>query len=162
MPANFWPDLLIALIGTFVGAVLTVYIAYQTYRMEFHRREREAIRHMAVDLSTKRSLRHASPAARVDSRRPDVEEDRQRCARSVLSSRDSIREAWRAARPGSDVQDDLEAMSRACNRYLEFSELDRDAYVDFLHKLHVELSASVNALQAKVKVPLPMPGSASS
>ena len=44
LPDTFWPDLLVALIATTFGAVLTVGIAFATYRYEVRTREREAIR----------------------------------------------------------------------------------------------------------------------
>lgn len=155
----FWPDLAVALIAALVGAVVTVVIGFATYRFELRRREREGVRQLANTLSTRRALTRTEPGQRVDTNVGIVEQDRLRCARSIMTARESVDTARQLTRPVSPVQTSLDTMTRACNIYLEVSEHDPDGYVIYLHELRTALAQAIEAAANQLGIDLPAPGS---
>ena len=155
---TFWTDLLIALIATTFGAILTVAIAFATYRYEVRSRERDAIRHLANVLASRRALLPAR-SERVDARLPEYADDLEACRRSVHNVREILVEASRAIRPGSEAQGLLDGMASAANDFLSSSRRDPDGYWLELNALRSDLIVALAALSKLVGRELPEPGS---
>jgi hypothetical protein len=158
MTETFWTDLFVALIATTFGAILTVGIAFATYRYEIRSRERDAIHHLANVLASRRALLPARPQ-RIDASLPAYANDLEACVRSIEYVRDAVVDATRAVRPGSRAQDPLEAMARATNDFLSSSRSHPDEYWLELNKLRGRLIGSLDELSELVKRELPQPGS---
>ena len=158
MPDYFWPDLLVATIATTFGAILTVAIAFATYRYELRSRERDAVRHLAHVLASRRALVPANPV-RVDASLPDRKLDLEACRRSVQHAREAVVEASRSVRPGSQLQGSLDSMARSTNRFLDDSRHDPDGYWLQLNDLRVDFISSLAEMSGLTKQPLPEPGS---
>lgn len=158
MPDTFWSDLVVALIATSFGAILTVAIALWTYRREVWTRERDAIHHLANILANRRALLPARPE-RVNAALPQYASDLEACRQSVQHARDAVVEASRAIRPGSPAQVSLDAMTRASNDFLSSSRRDPDGYWLQLNALRQEFTASLYELRQLVQRELPEPGS---
>ena len=158
MPDTFWTDLLVALIATTFGAILTVAIALATYRYEVRSRERDAIRHLANVLASRRALLPAR-SERVDATLPAYANDLEACRRSVENVREAVVEASRATRPGSEAQSPLDGMARAANDFLSSSRRDPDGYWLELNALRGELIVALADLSKLVGRELPEPGS---
>ena len=158
MPDTFWTDLLVALIATTFGAILTVAIALATYRYEVRSRERDAIRHLANVLASRRALLPAR-SERVDATLPAYANDLEACRRSVENVREAVVEASRATRPGSEAQSPLDGMARAANDFLSSSRRDPDGYWLELNALRSELIVALADLSKLVGRELPEPGS---
>lgn len=147
-----------ALIATGFGAVLTVGIAFATYRHELRSRERNSIRHLANFLASRRALVPATPV-RVDSTTPQNALDLAACQQSVRYARDAIVEANRATRPGSEAQESADRMARAANQFLEMSRHDPDSYWIQLNELRDKFVKALSELGTLTKQSLPEPGS---
>lgn len=158
MTDTFWTDLLVALIATTFGAILTVGIAFATYRYEIRSRERDAIHHLANVLASRRALLPAR-SQRVDASLPAYASDLEACVRSVQYVRDAVVDATRAVRPGSKAQYPLDSMARATNDFLSSSRSHPDEYWLRLNELRGRLIASLDELSTLVKRELPQPGS---
>lgn len=158
VPDTFWTDLLVALIATTFGAILTVAIAFATYRYEVRSRERDAIRHLANVLASRRALLRAQ-SERVDASLPVHANDLESCRQSVHNVCEAIVEASRAIRPGSEAQDPLDGMARAANDFLSSSRHDPDGYWLELNALRSELIDALADLSKLVGRELPEPGS---
>lgn len=158
MPDTFWTDLLVALIATTFGAILTVAIALATYRHEVRSRERDAIRHLANVLASRRALLPAR-SERVDSTDPAYSNDLEACRQSVRNVREAVVEASRVVRPGSEAQGPLDGMARAANNFLSSSRRDPDGYWLELNALRSELIVALADLSKMVGRELPEPGS---
>ncbi|WP_152030993.1 hypothetical protein [Agromyces aureus] len=159
MPSStFWPDLLIALIATTFGALLTVGIAFGTYRHEVSTRERDAIRHLANILASRRAFVEANPV-RIDTTEPYRADDLEACRVSVAHAREAIVEASRGVRPGSSMQQPLDDMARAANRYLDLARRDPDGYWLHLNGLRSRWIDALAMLAIETNHALPEPGS---
>lgn len=158
MTDTFWPDLLIAMIATTFGAVLTVLIAFVTYRYEIRSRERDAIAHLANVIASRRALL-AARAERVNTTLPEYANDLEACRKSVQNVREAIVETGRSVRPGSQAHESLDSMARATNDFLSSSRRDPDGYWLELNALRRELIAALSDLGRLVKRRLPEPGS---
>ncbi|WP_157421724.1 hypothetical protein [Agromyces sp. Leaf222] len=151
---TFWSDLLVAVIG----AVLTVAIAFGTYRLQLRQRERGSVRHIANQLAHRRAFVFANPV-RVDTSNPEVKRDFDTCRGSVKSARDRVVESNRDVRPGSKVQEQLDAMGVSMNRFLSRSSRDPDGYCLLLNDLVAELASTTATLSKLTRQDLPLPGS---
>ncbi|WP_143109888.1 hypothetical protein [Agromyces sp. CF514] len=158
MPNTFWPDLLVVLIATTLGALLTVWIAFGTYRYELRTRERDAIRHLANIIASRRAFMEANPV-RVDTSEQYRADDLEACRASVTYAREAIIDASRAVRPGSPMQQPLDDMARATNRYLDQARRDPNGYWLHLNELRTRWIDSLASLSIQTKFALPEPGS---
>lgn len=145
---TFLPDLVVALIGALVGALLTVAIAYGTFLMQQARQERHVVRGLINDLYHRRALAVTTPQEI-----PDAEErkDFERAGLSVIDIRDHIRRVRDQVRQDTQTVDALSNMIRACNRYLEVSEGQPILYALLLKKLQEDLEEGVTKIAERVR-----------
>jgi hypothetical protein len=140
MWTTFFPDLLVALLGSLV----TVAIAYMTFLIQRRREERQAIRGLINDIHRRRALTVISTVRRI--RRAKTLPDFHRATASVLDLRDRVRETRNAVRADSVYQDALTNMTRSCNRYLEMTGRSANDYYFELAKLRADLLTAVERL----------------
>jgi hypothetical protein len=155
---TFWPDVIVAVIGSVVGAILTIGIAYATFLFQQHRSEIQHFRGLIRDISTRRALTVRSPK-RIDNA---VNEDSYRWANaSVVEIREHIKRVRDHIAPDSGVHGILADMLRSCNRYLETSSADPDSYPFHLKALRDELTPAIQQIALTTKrVDALEPGSA--
>lgn len=159
MSEDFGFDLLMAFLSAVFAAVLTAVAAYGAYRLELRNRQREAVRHLAHVLASRRALEGSLKEMRVDTSDPKVRGDLDSCQYSVRFVRDSVVEVNRSVRPGSPAQHPLDEMTQAANRFLSQSKRDPDGYWKQLNELRTKLDEGVNRLGDVTKQSLPAPGS---
>ncbi|MFT8180766.1 hypothetical protein ACLXNF_24585 [Mycobacteroides chelonae] len=151
MWATFWPDVLVAVIG----AVLTVAIAYVTFRCSVRRNELRALTGLIRDLHHRRAFSGAAIAVpgAVDTA------DYARANASVLAVKDDIRHARREVRDFESLQKPLAEMINACNLYLEDVVREPDSYAVLLVRLRDALYAEIQKMSGKKHgVPALRPG----
>ncbi|GAB3547457.1 hypothetical protein GCM10027404_09580 [Arthrobacter tumbae] len=136
---TFPADLLIA----FIGALLTVAIAYGTYLLQQRRLEIQAVRGLINDFHHRRSVSITAPRTVRGAR--DLA-DFQRATASVIDMRDHVKRVRDQVRHDSDAQIWLSRIIRACNRYLEEGEIAPDDYLFLLSQLRQELLEEVREL----------------
>lgn len=137
---TFWPDVLVACIG----AVLTVGIAFATYKLNERREELRSLNSLVGELHRRRAL--AGQAVVIEGARDNP--DFMRANSSILSIRDDIRRTRDNVRQILPIQEPLSRMSRACNYYLEVSEADPDEYANLLVGLQRDLHRAVQDIVA--------------
>jgi hypothetical protein len=144
---DYWQQLSLEiigpLIGTFAGALMAFSSERRSRRSEVQSREQAALSGLVADLNQKRALRpgelqSVDPAAGGH----DIE----RCAQSVLHTRELIRDARINLRPGSEAFEYLISMTASCNTYLREARMDPALYQYALARLHASLDSCVRAL----------------
>jgi hypothetical protein len=137
---TFLPDLLV----TFIGAVLTVAIAFCTYLLNERRREKASLSALVGELHHRRALSLIENPMTV----PDAEvlDDFVRANASILSVRDEIRRTRDIVKSSAALQEVLASMTRACNRYLESAAAEPDQYWYLLDDLRRHLADDVHRL----------------
>jgi hypothetical protein len=149
---TFVPDLVVA----FIGATLTVLIAFMTYLLRLRLEEKRALQSLINELHRRRALVPGSKPLIPDA---ELTDDYKRANASVLSIRDEIRRTRDLVRQVDSRQLPLSNMTRACNRYLEFSAVSPSTYAILLGELQRELSEGVRVLaQARPDVVALEPG----
>jgi hypothetical protein len=141
---TFWPDVLVA----FIGALLTVAIAYGTFLIQQRRQEKHVLRGLINDLHHRRALAITAPQEIWNA---EEGKDFHRAGLSVIDIRDHIRRARDLVRQDSSTVEPLSDMVRACNRYLEESESKPNFYAFFLKTLHDDLHKGVVNISDKVR-----------
>lgn len=141
---TFWPDVLVA----FIGAFLTVGIAYATFLIQQRRQENQALRGLVNDLYHRRALAVTTPQEISDAAE---RADFQRAGLSVIDIRDHIRRTRDHVRQNSAAVEVLSQMIRACNRYLEESEGTPNFYAFLLKNLRTDLHQGVVEISGKVR-----------
>lgn len=159
MPDTFGSDVLVALVSAVFAAVLTAIAGYVAYRFELSRRQREAVRHLAQVLASRRAMKGPLEAIRVDASDPRLSADLESCRHSVRYARDSIVEVNRAVRPGSPAQNPLDSMTQATNQFLTSSNRDPNSYWLQLNDLREKLTRGIEHLGIATRQQLPAPGS---
>ncbi|WP_411721164.1 hypothetical protein [Mycetocola sp.] len=151
---TFLPDLLVAVIG----AALTVVIALATFMVQRRRTEDGLLRGLIDDINRRRAF---TPIEEVQSV-PDAKElpDFHRVSRSVLALRDEIKRTRDGIRGDRQVQRALTEMTRACNRYLEDSDIDPDNYWHHLMTARELLDESIQKIAKSSNVEALAPGEA--
>lgn len=136
---SFIPDLVVA----FIGALLTVLIALVTYVLKIRLDEKRAIQSLIGELHRRRAIAEGpEPVIRGAGELPDFA----RANASVASMRAEIRSTRDRVRQLDSLQVPLSEMTRACNRYLEFSAASPDFYAGYLGDLRRELAPLVSRL----------------
>lgn len=149
---TFIPDLLVAL----VGAVLTVLIAFVTYKVNARVDETKALNSLIEELHRRRALAPGDDQPIPGAAQSD---DFVRANASVLSMREEIRTTRDRVRQLQLAQLPLSEMTRACNRYLEMSAIAPERYARLLGELRKDLDRQVRALAAtRRRVPHLVPG----
>lgn len=148
----FWSDLIVA----FVGAVLTILIAWGTFLLSRRRQEKQVVASLIRELHARRALAPSKSQARVRNakRLPDYT----RASASVLTMRDEIRRARDRIRPLLKFEEPLAEMSRACNRFLELSAVDPPNYTALLVALRYALAEQISQLSKAAGVEYLAPG----
>lgn len=147
MSNSFASDLVVTLIGAFVGSALTVVIAGVTFLLGRRFRETQALNLLIDELHRRRALTAIdSPVSISDAEHSD---DYVRVNASILTVKDLIRETRALTRPIRTVRHPLSQMTSACNRYLERAERDPDRYWFFLVQLREEIGAEIASLARK-------------
>lgn len=142
------PDLVVALIGALVGALLTVAIAYGTFLMQQARQEKQVVRGLITDLYHRRALAVRTPQEISNA---GERKDFERVGLSVIDIRDHIRRVRDQVRQDTETVDALSNMIRACNRYLEGSEGEPNFYVFLLQTLQKDLEEGVSQIAERVR-----------
>lgn len=140
---DFWGDGLI----TVFGAVLTVFIAYATFRRQQKSSERQILTNLIHDLHHKRAFR------RIDAVRTQEgaeSEDFQRTSASVLEVREWIRTARNSLPPLSRASSSLSEMLIVCNCFLSRSTRNPVNYQAELMKTKKLLTSKVHQVCSKV------------
>ena len=159
MWSSFVPDLVVALIGAAIGALLTVAIAAGTFLLSRRYRETQALTLLIEELHHRRALAPIDTLMVVAN--AEQSDDFARVAGSVLSIKDAIREARAASRPTRNVRVPLSKMTSACNRYLELADRQPHRYWYFLADLRRDIETATTELaQANRKLPSLEPGAA--
>lgn len=141
---NFWPDVLV----TVIGAVLTVAIAYGTFLVQQRRTEKQVLTNLIHDLHHRRALRDFTARyVRGASKSADF----QRTSTSVLEVREQIRTARNSLPPRSKASPLLSKMLVACNKHLSESARDPQGYQQHLLDLRRSLGNEVNAICSRVR-----------
>jgi hypothetical protein len=136
---SFFPDLVVA----FIGALLTVLIALVTYVLKIRLDEKRAIQSLIGELHRRRAIAEGpEPVIHGAEERPDFA----RANASVASMRTDIRSTRDRVRQVDSLQVPLSEMTRACNRYLEFSAASPAFYAVYLGDLRRELTPLVTQL----------------
>lgn len=141
---TFGPDVFVAVIGAALGAVLTVLIAVMTYVISVRRQERQSLNDLIDDLHHRRAFDtypEAIPGARAT-------EDYARVNRSVISSRNEIRQARRGVRFDAKLREPLKRMTQACNEYLDAAEWEPDSYAIQVVELRAALTDEIRRIAA--------------
>ncbi|GLJ79691.1 hypothetical protein [Microbacterium imperiale] len=141
---TFWPDVLVAVIGAALGAVLTVLIAAITYVISVRRQELRSLNDLIDDLHHRRAFDTGPgliPGARAS-------EDYARANRSVISARNEIRQARRGVRFNAKLREPLKRMTQACNEYLDAAEWEPDAYALHVVELRAALMDDIRRIAA--------------
>lgn len=146
---TFWSDVLIAIIGAVLGSVLTVLIAWGTYRLQRRSNEKHALRLLVDEIHRRRAFASIANVRLV----PDAQEldDFHNVNASVLDIRDRIRMAREQTRPESGAQKPLSEMTRACNRYLKATARQPDRYMYDLMSLRSNLWESIQEMAGEVR-----------
>lgn len=155
---TFLSDTLVTVIGAVLGAILTVGIAYGTFRAQQRHTEKQVLTNLIHDLHHKRALRAITPTRVPD---PTESTDFERTTKSVLEVREWIRTARNSLPPRSHASPTLSRMMVACNRHLSDSARNPDSYQLMLMKLRKSLHSGVVEICSKVPhLELLPPGSA--
>lgn len=144
---DYWQQLSLEiigpLIGTFAGALIAFSSERRSRRNEMKSKEQAALNGLVADLNQKRALVAGQPqSVELGAAGHDIE----RCAQSVLHSRELIRDARINLRPGSEAFDYLVSMTAACNTYLKEARIEPNLYQHALARLHALLDSDVRAL----------------
>lgn len=134
---TFTQDLVIAVISS----VLTVAIAFITYKLNVRARENNALRSLFEDLSTRRALVTIEPIEVLGAH--DIP-DYQRVNSSILLVKEEIKRARDTIRPIPVLENSLRSMIKSCNIYLEEAEESPDHYQFYLMKLSHDLEVCMH------------------
>lgn len=145
---TFLPDLVVALVGALVGAVLTVAIAYGTFLLQQARQEKQVVRGLINDLYHRRALAVVSPHEIPNA---GERKDFERAGLSVIDIRDHIRRVRDQVRQDTETVNALSNMIRACNRYLEVSEGNPNFYAFLLNELQRDLEEGVTQIAQRMR-----------
>lgn len=140
---TFLADVTVALIG----AVLTVGIAYGTFRPQLRHNEKRVLRHLVWDLQHRRALAIGNP---VEIRDAATKEDYKRAGLSVVDIRDRVRQTVDQVRANSKAQVYLSEMMASCHHYLEDSDSLPDFYALHLANLQRNLHDAVLGIASEV------------
>lgn len=146
---TFWSDLLIAVIGAVLGSVLTVLIAWGTYRLQRRSNEKHALRLLIDEIHRRRAFAVIVNVRSVPG--AQMLDDFQTVNASVLDVRDRIRMAREQTRPESGAQEPLSDMTSACNRYLQASARQPDRYLHDLMTLRKHLWKSIQKIAGEIR-----------
>jgi hypothetical protein len=154
MWTTFFPDLLVAILG----AVLTVIIALATFMIQRRRTEDGLLRGLISDIHHRRAVAPLDEVQAV----PNAKDlpDFHRAGQSVLALKDEIKRARDGIRGDRAVQPVLSQMTRACNRYLEDSQLSPDEYWQHLMTLRATLTKHIQQIASTANVEALAPGAA--
>lgn len=140
---DFWGDVLI----TVFGAVLTVFIAYATFRRQQKSSERQILANLVHDLHHRRAFRAISAVwVQEAAELPDF----QRTSASVLEVREWIRTARNSLPPRSRASSSLSEMVVACNSFLSKSSRHPENYQAELMTMKESLSSKVGQVCSNV------------
>lgn len=138
---TFWSTLVTVAVGAFLGSGAAFASNLLAGRIGDRRREAAALNELVHEIHFRRVLRRIEPrlVPRADVLDPGYEKGRH----SAATLRGEIRTARRALVPGSAAHPLLDAMTLACNRFLDESEADPARYQLFLMQLQARLSDAV-------------------
>lgn len=156
---TFGPDVLVAIIGAAVGAVLTVAVALFTFLASRRYRETQALNALVDQLHHRRAFAPISALQLV----PDAatNPDFVRANASILSVKEEIRRTRESVRPVKALQEPLSRMTSACNLYLELGAYDPTQYWYLLTDLTLSMREEIEALgRAKRGIHAKDPGGA--
>ncbi|MGJ9402700.1 hypothetical protein [Arthrobacter sp. KK5.5] len=142
---NFLMELLLVVIG----GLITVVIAYFTYRFERRRQEVAGLQLLLDTVAHKRALRNLK-----NPRTLSVAEDNPdfvACSRSILNLRDVIQQTRATTRSETRIHSQLDHMVRACNKYLSDSRRDRSRYEQYLMELRSTVADGTRNISATYK-----------
>lgn len=140
---TFGPDVLVAVIGALLTALLTVLIAFATFLLRLRLEELRAVQSLVSELHRRRAL---TPGPEVVIPGAAERKSLAEANASVLSIRDEVRRTRDRVRQVDSRQVPLSRMTAACNRYLEISSAAPDSYAILLGELSRELDVGVREL----------------
>ncbi|ERI37290.1 hypothetical protein IG195_02800 [Arthrobacter sp. TES] len=140
---TFFADVVVAL----VGAVLTVGIAYGTFRLQLRHNEKRVLRHLIWDLEHRRALSIGHPMEIPDAA---IKDDYKRAGLSVVDIRDRVRQTVDQVQPKSNAQAYLSKMMASCHHYLEDSDASPNSYTFHLAELQRNLHEAVRGVASSV------------
>lgn len=144
---TLWTTLITVAVGAFLGSGAAFAANLIAGRIADLRRESSALDELVHEIHFRRALRSITPqrSPRADVLDPDYE----RARHSASTLRSEIRRARRALVSGSRALRDLDAMTLACNTFLDESERDPASYQLLLMQLQWRLALSVHDVAAR-------------
>jgi hypothetical protein len=144
---TLWTTLVTVAVGAFLGSGAAFASNLLAGRIRDRRREAAALNELVHEIHFRRALRRREPhlVPRADILDPGYEKARH----SAATLRGEIRRARRALVPGSSAHPDLDAMTLACNAFLDASDDDPARYQLFLMQLQAHLSAAVGRVASR-------------
>lgn len=154
------PEHWVALFGAAATSILTVTIAFITYILEKHAKERQVLRRLIDDIHHRRAVGPNINVRYV----PNAEQlaDFGWANQSVLDIRERVAQAREKVRVKSPARKPLARMTKSCNQYLELSARDPNNYVYQLMYLRAELWHNIQEIGQQYLTIKPLePGEAS-
>lgn len=144
---TLWTTLVTVAVGAFLGSGAAFASNLLAGRIGDRRREAAALNELVHEIHFRRVLKRIEPrlVPRADVLDPGFEKARH----SASTLRGEIRRARRVLVPGSKAHPDLDAMTLACNTFLDASEADPARYQLFLMQLQARLSHAVGRIAAR-------------
>ncbi|GAA4669499.1 hypothetical protein [Frondihabitans cladoniiphilus] len=141
-----WATLVTAAVGAFLGSGAAFASNLLAGRIGDRKREAAALNELVHEIHFRRVLRRIEPRSspRADVLDPAYE----RARHSVSTLRGAIRVARQALVPGSRSLGPLDAMTLACNTFLDDSEAEPSRYELHLMQLQARLNAAVHTIAA--------------
>ncbi|BDZ50097.1 hypothetical protein GCM10025867_23380 [Frondihabitans sucicola] len=144
---TLWSTLVTVAVGAFLGSGAAFASNLLAGRIGDRRREAAALNELVHEIHFRRILRRVEP--RLSPRADVLDPGYEKARHSASTLRGEIRRARRALVPRSGAQPDLDAMTLACNAFLDASEADPARYQLFLMQLQARLSAAVARVAAR-------------
>ena len=158
--ADFMSNTVANLVGTFVGAGLALWSAWWLEQRRIASRELRLLQGLIERLHRSRAI---APGRTRASGPLTVKEQRDidRCAQSVIATRDRIAAVRDELSVHQHAAEILERMFVYCLTYLDISDEVPESYVEALMALRRELASQLNELQQSVPSLVPKePGTA--
>jgi hypothetical protein len=146
---GFISNLVANLAGTFVGVGLALLGTWWLERKYVASRERSQLQGLVDRLYRSRAIAPGRSRPRGGALSPAEETDRERCAQSVIATRDRIAAISERLTVYLDVVPVLDRMYVACLHYLERAE-EPTRYVDALMTLRADLVTHLDEVKALV------------
>lgn len=143
----FWLALVTATVGAFFGSGAAFASNLLAGRISDRRREAAALNELVHEIHFRRALRRITP--RLSPRADVLDPGYERARHSISTLRREVRTARQALVPRSNALPAVDAMTLACNTFLDESESDPARYELFLMQLHARLNASVQAIASE-------------